>query len=159
MAHRTLESGPTYTLTMTPYGEGQSEADEVFFNRPGVATVKWDQTIQAVSTEWQGGADRADVLAVFDAILRALKKHHASRGLIDTLRQKALSQKDQDWVLQVWFPQALAAGLRRWAIVMPESTLAMLSAEDVSSGVRGTMLDGALFPSVAEARKWLTRPR
>jgi hypothetical protein len=35
----------------------------------------------------------------------------------------------------------------------------MLSAEDVSSGVRGTMLDGALFPSVAEARKWLTRPR
>jgi hypothetical protein len=135
------------------------DADEVFFNRPGVAIVKWDPTTQAVSTEWQGTPDRADLLSVFDAILQAIKKHHASRGLIDTTRQKALPQADQDWVLQVWFPRALAAGLRRWAIVMPASALAMLSSEDVSSGVRGTMLDGALFSSVAEARKWLTGPR
>jgi hypothetical protein len=142
-------------LTVASIGD----ADEVFFNRPGLAIVKWDPTIQAVSTEWQGSADRADVLSVFDAILQAIKKHHASRGLIDTLRLRALSQADQDWVLQVWFPRALAAGLRRWAVVMPESTLAMLSTEDVSSGVRGTMLDGALFSSVAEARKWLTGPR
>jgi len=133
----------------------EGEADEVFFNRPNLAIVKWDPAIQAVSAEWQGMPDRAGLLSVFDAILQGIKKHHASRGLINTLALVALPQADQDWVLQVWFPRALSAGLRKWAIVLPQSALAKLTDEEVSSGVRATLLEGALFSSVAEAKKWL----
>jgi hypothetical protein len=130
--------------------------DEVFFNHPGVAIVKWDSAIQAVSTEWQGWADRAQFMAALDAGLGAIKKHHASRGLVDSLRQLALPQPDQDWVNQEWFPQALAAGLRRLALVIPESALAMMSIEDVLSRVRSTMLEVRYFATVAEARRWLS---
>jgi hypothetical protein len=133
----------------------QGEADDVFFNRPGVAIVKWDPGLQAVSTEWQGWADRSEFLAVLDASLAAIKRHHASRGLVDSLKQEALSPPDQDWVNQDWFPRALAAGLRRLALVIPESALVMMSIEDVLSRVRGTMLDVAYFATVAEARTWL----
>jgi hypothetical protein len=139
---------------MSPTGD----ADEVFFNRPGVAIVKWDVTIQAVSTEWQGRADKADFINVLEASLVAIKKHHASRGLVDSLLQKALPQSDQDWVNRDWFPRALAAGLRRLALVIPQNALAMMSIEEVLSRVRGTMLDVEYFSTVAEARKWLTRP-
>lgn len=134
----------------------QDEADGVFFDRPGVARVTWDPTIQAVSTEWQGWADRADFIAVLEAGLRAIKKHHSSRGLVDSRRQKALPQADQDWVNTHWFPQALKAGLSRLALVIPQSGLAMMNIEDVVSRVRGTNLDVAYFATVAEAKEWLT---
>jgi hypothetical protein len=129
---------------------------DVFFDRPGVARVTWDPTIKAVSTEWQGWADRADFIAVLEAGLRAIKKHHSSRGLVDSLRQRALPQADQEWVNKHWFPQALAAGLGRLALVIPPSGLAMMSIESVVSRVRGTNLDVGYFATVAEAREWLT---
>jgi hypothetical protein len=133
------------------------EADDVYFNRPGVAIVTWSPTIQAVSTEWQGWADQADFIAVLEAGLRAIKKHHSSRGLVDSRRQRALPQADQDWVNTHWFPQALKAGLNRLALVIPQSGLAMMNIEDVLSRVRGTNLDVAYFATVGEAKEWLTK--
>ena len=142
---------------MSPDGEKKGEADNVFFNRPGVATVLWDPTIQAVTTEWHGWADRAEFTAVLEASLIALKTHHSSRGLVDSRRQRALPWPDEDWVSEQWFPKALAGGLARLALVIPESALAMMSIEDVVSRVRGT-LDVAYFRTVGEAREWLTAP-
>jgi len=136
-------------------GDSRGGANGVFYNRPGVATVLWDPTIQAVTTEWHGWADRAEFIAVLEAGLTALKTHHSSRGLVDSRRQRALPWPDQDWVSQQWFPKAFAAGLTRLALVIPESALAMMSIEDVVSRVRGT-LDVVYFGTVAEAREWLT---
>ena len=140
---------------MAPEGEEEGDAEEVFFNRPGVATVVWDPAIQAVSTEWHGWADRAEFVAVLEASLLALKKHHASHGLVDSRRQRALPWPDQEWVSRQWFPKAIAAGLNRLALVVPESELVMMGIEEVVSRVRGTSLNVAYFSTVAEARKWL----
>jgi len=141
---------------MSPEGEKRGEADNVFFNRPGVATVLWDPAIQAVSTEWHGWADRAEFVAVLEASLRALKKHHASKGLVDSRRQRALPWPDQDWVSRQWFPKAIAAGLSRLALVVPESELVMKGIEEVVSTVQGTSFEIAYFATCAEASKWLT---
>jgi hypothetical protein len=146
---------PRYTCHMSPEAEAKGEPDNVFFNRPGVATVLWDPAIQAVSTEWHGWADRAEFVAVLEAGLLALKKHHASRGLVDSRRQRDLPWPDQDWVSRQWFPRALAAGLTRLALVVPESELVMMRIEEVVSSVRGTSLDVAYFATCAEANEWL----
>jgi hypothetical protein len=141
---------------MSPEGEKRGEADNVFFNRPGVATVLWDPAIQAVSTEWHGWADRAEFVAVLEASLRALKKHHGSKGLVDSRRQRALPWPDQDWVSRQWFPRAISAGLQRLALVVPESELVMKGIEEVVSTVQGTSLEVAYFATRAEASSWLT---
>jgi hypothetical protein len=141
---------------MSPDGDEKGQADNVFFNRPGLATVFWDPAIQAVSTEWHGWADRAEFVAVLEASLRALKKHHASRGLVDSRRQRALPWPDQDWVSRQWFPRAIAAGLQRLALVVPESELVMKGIEEVVSTVQGTSLEVAYFATRAEASSWLT---
>ena len=99
-----------------------------------------------------GGPQFVDSL---EASLVAIKKHRASRGLVDSRYQKAVPQPDQDWVNRDWFPRALAAGLRRLALVIPESALAMMSIEDVLSRVRGTMLHVEYFATAAQARTWL----
>jgi hypothetical protein len=138
-------------------GEPEGEADGVFFNRPGVATVLWDPTLQAVTTEWHGWADRAEFTAVLESSLIALKTHHGSRALVDSRRQRALPWPDEDWVSEQWYSKALAAGLTRLALVIPESALAMMSIDDVVSRVRGN-LEVAYFGTVPDAREWLTAP-
>jgi hypothetical protein len=135
-----------------------SGAGGVYFNRPGVAVVSWDPTSEAVHLEWQGWANPTEYAAANDAVLRALKEHHASRALGDCRNMKAIQQSDQEWMDRNWFPRALAAGLKRAALVIAKSGLAQMNLEDILRRVPGTKLDVAYFATVEEAREWLTRP-
>jgi hypothetical protein len=40
-----------------PFDSGMNLADGVYFDRPGVAVVRWNTAIKAVHIEWQGWAD------------------------------------------------------------------------------------------------------
>jgi hypothetical protein len=71
---------------------------------------------------------------------------------------KVIKQSDQEWVNQDWMPRVLAAGLRRMALVIPKSGLALMNVQEIMSRVPGTKLDVAYFATIDEAREWLSRP-
>jgi hypothetical protein len=135
-----------------------SHRDGIYFNRPGVAIVKWDAACKAAHIEWQGWADPAEFAAANDAIILALKQHGAWRALGDCSDMKVIKQSDQEWVHREWFPRVLAAGLRRMALVIPKSGLAMMNVQEIMSRVPGTKLDVAYFGTIEEARAWLSGP-
>ena len=66
-----------------------------------------------------------------------------------------VKQADQDWMAQNWMPRALAAGLRRMALVIPKSALAHMNLEQMLSKVPRSVLQVAYFATVDEARAWL----
>lgn len=138
---------------------GVRHADNVYFSRPGVALVRWDSASRSVETEWQGWADPDEFKAVLEAGLRALEEHPRSLGLVDCRKQKVVQQADQDWVNRNWFPRALATGLRRLAVIVPTSGLALMNVTDVLKRAEGAELDVAYFAAADEARAWLTGPR
>jgi hypothetical protein len=135
-----------------------SVADGVYFNHPGVAVVTWDATIKAVHIEWQGWADSTEFVALNEAGLRALTEHHGSRFLSDSRNMKVVKQADQDWLSGDLFPRALAAGLRRVALIIPKSALAMMNVDRIADGFLETPLAIEYFATVSEAREWLARP-
>jgi hypothetical protein len=139
-------------------GAEVSYHDETFFNRPGVAIVRWDPTCKAAHIEWQGWADPAEFAAANDALILALRQHGGSRALGDCRNMKVIKQSDQEWVRRDWIPRVLAAGLRRIALVIPKSGLAMMNVQETLSRVPGTKLDVAYFATIEEARAWLSRP-
>jgi hypothetical protein len=147
--------GPSrsYSLTriMDPVTDG------VYFNTAGVASVRWDQTAQLVLVEWEGWADSNEFAAVLDAEVDALKQNHGSRLLADCQRQKVLKPADQDRADQEWLPRALAAGLKRFAVVVPASVLAEMNIRDRLGKVAVNTLEVEYFAAVAEAREWLAR--
>jgi hypothetical protein len=49
-------------------------------------------------------------------------------------------------------------GLRKMALVIAKSGLAMMNVEAILSRVPGTKLDIAYFATIEEARAWLARP-
>jgi hypothetical protein len=134
------------------------DADGVYFNHPGVAVVTWDATIRAVHIEWQGWADSTEFVALNEAGLRALMEHHGSRFLSDSRKMKVVRQSDQDWLSGDLFPRALAAGLRRVALIVPKSALAMTNVDRIADSVPATQLAVAYFATVEEAREWLAGP-
>jgi len=130
-------------------------ANIVFFDKPGVASVKWDEDGQFVLVEWQGWANPSEFAALLEAEIVALRKHKGSLMLADCRRQKGLSAADQVRANEVWLPRALAAGLKRFAVVLPSSDLAAANLKERLGRVRAGTLEVAYFPTPEEARAWL----
>jgi hypothetical protein len=132
-----------------------SAAASVFFDKPGVASVKWDEDGQFVLVEWQGWADPTEFAALLEAEIVALRKHKGSLMLADCRRQKGLSAADQVRADENWLPRALAAGLKRLAVVLPSSGLAAANLKERLGKARPEALEVAYFPTPEEARAWL----
>jgi hypothetical protein len=77
--------------------------------------------------------------------------------LADCRRQKGLSAADQDRANENWLPRALAAGLQRFAVVVPSSALAAANLKERLGKVRPGRLELAYFETPEEARDWLGR--
>jgi hypothetical protein len=129
----------------------------VFFDKPGVASVKWDEDGRLVLVEWQGWADPTEFAALLEAEIVALRKHKGSLMLADCRRQKGLSAADQLRADEVWLPRALAAGLKRFAVVLPSSGLAAADLKERLGKVPAGALELAYFPTLEEARDWLAQ--
>ena len=133
-----------------------SEKDGVYFEIPGVASVRWDASISAVVTDWEGWANSAEFASLLDAEVRALSEHHASRQLADCRRQKGLKQADQELAAREWLPRAIGLGLKRFAVVRPTSGLAAANLEERLGMVPPGDLEVEYFTSADDARVWLT---
>ena len=138
-------------------GSITANTDGVYFNRPGVTVVAWDPSCQAVHLESQGWADSSEFKAASEAVIAALREHRTSRMLGDGRSLRAIKQADQDWMTQDWMPRALAAGLRRMALVVPKSAVARTNLEQMVDKVPESKLEVAYFATVDEARAWLNQ--
>lgn len=129
---------------------------DVYFEAPGVASVRWDESARLVLVEWEGWADSAEFGALLEAEVSALKEHRGSRLLADCRRQKVLRLDDQLADTE-WLPRAVGAGLKRFAIVLPKSGLAATNIRDRLDKAAKATLEIAYFEGLDEARAWLTR--
>jgi hypothetical protein len=130
----------------------------VYYNHPRVAVVTWESASKAVNIEWKGWADSSEIVALNEAGLRALIEHHSSRLLSDSRCMKVIKQSDQDWINQDLFPRALAAGLKRVAVVVPIRDVAMINLDSIAGRIPDDTLAVEYFATVEEAREWLKRP-
>jgi hypothetical protein len=133
-------------------------SDATYFEHAGVASVRWEADTATVLVVWEGWADSAEFNALLDAEIAALKEHQCSRLLADCRRQKVLSPADQLRADKEWTPRALAAGLKKFAIVLPNSTLAALNLRDLLAKVPKHVMEIGYFATVEEARAWLATP-
>jgi hypothetical protein len=120
-----------------------------------VASVRWDQASRCVLVEWEGWADSNEFKELLDAEVKALLEHRGSRLLADCRQQKVISPADQDQANKEWVPRALAAGLKRFAVVVPRSGLAAMNLKDALGKVPDTAFQVAYFATVEEAKAWL----
>ncbi|HEX2646056.1 MAG TPA: hypothetical protein VHO95_02410 [Candidatus Dormibacteraeota bacterium] len=132
-----------------------SETQDVYFSVPGVASVSWDGAHKTVFVEWEGWANTAEFKGLLDAEVRAMSEHRASCLLADCRKQRILNPADQERANSEWVPQAIAAGLKRFAIVLPEVEVAAAHLKQRLASV--SEMEIGYFATVDDARRWLAR--
>lgn len=87
--------------------------------------------------------------------LELIEEKNASLWLADLRKMQVLSLEDQDWSTNDWFPRAIKGGIRKMAIVLPESALAKMGLKNIMNKVGGIEIETSYFSSIDEAEKWL----
>ncbi|HLZ95874.1 MAG TPA: STAS/SEC14 domain-containing protein [Candidatus Dormibacteraeota bacterium] len=131
--------------------------NDLEFDIPGVVSLDWDTGSRSVFVVWKGGGTGADFYALLEAELRALRARSAQHLLADLRRQPPLDAEAQDFGDHEWLPRALAAGLKRFAIVVPDNRDAAVNVEDRLGSTARDQLEVGFFHSVDAAREWLNR--
>jgi hypothetical protein len=110
-----------------------------------------------VCIDWDGWANTAEFDALLDAEVKALRDHTASLMLADCRRQRALNTTDQERAERDWTPRAIEAGLRKFAVVLPESDIAAAQLKERLKSASAGGMRVRYFVTVDEAREWLAR--
>ena len=132
-----------------------ADDDDVYFSIPGVASVRWDSPHATVFVEWDGWANTTEFGSLLDAEVKALSDHGCTRLLADCRRQRVLNPADQERANREWLPRVLQVGLKRFAIVLPESDIAATHLRERLAAVPDSAMEIGYFGTVDDAWEWL----
>ncbi len=84
-----------------------------------------------------------------------LRQNAATKWLSDDRRTAAPSPDDSQWIASVWYPLAVSAGWRHWAVVKPETLPGQLNLRQWLERYAGLGLNVRAFDDPAGAMEWL----
>ena len=128
--------------------------------------MRWDSEHHCLLAEWKGFATSAEFRGGLLKAIDVIRDRNGAGFVTDTRRLELVSDDDQRWLMSTWPPLAIAAGLKRLAIVMAKTGLSKMAIEDmIRAGAVQAELEPAAgepafesrtFESVAEAVRWVT---
>jgi hypothetical protein len=118
-------------------------------------TAQYNESLNAVVMEWHDFAQGEPFRDGLDAGLELVQKENAENWLADLREMGTVSDSDQNWSNNNWFPRAMETSLSHMAIVQPESVIANMSVENIMQEVGDGEMKTHYFDSRSEATQWL----
>jgi hypothetical protein len=87
---------------------------------------------------------------------KTLEENKASKWLSDDRKNSALPEDDTEWSKTDWFPRAVKAGWKYWALVVPDDFMGRVNMKEFVDSYLDQGLRIAVFTEPEEALKWLT---
>ena len=84
-----------------------------------------------------------------------LEEKGAQKWLSDDRKNTGLGKDDMDWTATVWRPRVKKAGLKYWAIVLPEKIFGQMVMKRIIEEYANTGVTIQTFSDPDEAMKWL----
>jgi hypothetical protein len=147
--HDDIQIGGVYTLVMPIAKTG----DEVFLDEPYIS-IRWRSTPKLLYAEWKGFATSAEFRSALLTGVRAMRERHVVSYVSDGRKAKVMLPEDEKWAREVWLPQAVAAGLKRMAVVTAPTGISKMAYEDAAHAMDSHGLSMRTFDSVADATTW-----
>lgn len=126
----------------------------VYSDEPWLS-ISWDADHLCICAEWKGFANSAQFRASTMQILKAIRARHAHTLISDNRRLELVTSENQLWIRDTWTPAAVAAGLRRIAVVLAPRGLGRFASEQILFEIRHTSFVTRTFDTVAEATEWV----
>jgi hypothetical protein len=87
--------------------------------------------------------------------VETLRAHRAHKRLSDDRSYAAVSKEDTEWGMAVWVPQAVSAGWRHWAIVVPKSVIGQMSYRQMIDYYQSIDVSVKVFDDAEKGMAWL----
>ena len=116
-------------------------------------TIDTDTVNRWISVDWIGYLTADSIKAGAQAYTDALAKSGFTCVLNDTRSVRGPWDHSMDWVINVWAPNAAAAGLKHFAMVSTPESLADGSAANFYAQL--TSFQAEVFDNLSSARAWL----
>jgi hypothetical protein len=126
---------------------------EILGNEPWLS-IQWDGLHRCVHAEWKGFANSAEFRASTMAILAVIRKKSAAALVSDNRRLEGVADQDQLWLRDTWMPQAVGAGVKRIAVVLPHHGLGKVASEEIIGRFGKTAFVTRTFSEPSEATEW-----
>lgn len=94
---------------------------------------------------------------VLSAGIKVMSEHKASKWLSDDRENSALPDDDVTWSKEDWFPRALEAGWKYWALVVPQDLMARMNMKQFVDSYIDQGLRVMVFSQPESAMEWLRR--
>ena len=118
-------------------------------------TIETDTANRWVFVDWMGYLTADSIKTGAAGYTTALAKSKFSCVLNDTRSVRGPWDHSMDWVINVWAPNAAAAGLKYFAMVSTPESLADGSAANFYAQL--TAFQAEVFDNLSAARAWLHR--
>jgi hypothetical protein len=128
-------------------------ADEIYLDEPYLS-IRWRAVPKVLYAEWKGHANSEQFRAALLTGVRAMREHHAVGYVSDARKARTMLPADEQWAREVWLPQAIAAGLKRMAVVTADTGLAKVEYDDAATDMTSQKFSMRTFASIAEATVW-----
>ena len=135
---------------MSPLSKGAVFGDEPWLS------VQWDQRHQCVYAEWRGFANSAEFRASLMRIIEAIKERRTGLLVSDNRRLEGVIDQDQLWLRDTWTALAVAAGLKRIAVVVAHHGLGKIATEEILGQIGMQQFATRTFTTVSEAAEWVS---
>jgi hypothetical protein len=98
---------------------------------------------------------------ILGAVLQLLMKRSFQKAIADHTQMKLINKQASDYITRVFFPQAIAMGLKRVAVVQPNDAFVEITSEKVYDAARDHSPDfiDATFSDIEAAKNWLAKQK
>ena len=137
-----------FALSSSP--QGRLSGDDPWLS------IQWDPGHQCVYAEWRGFANSREFRASLMRIVDTIRAHNSGLLVSDNRRLEGVADQDQLWIRDTWTPLAVAAGLKRIAVVVAHHGLGKIATEEILSQVGMKAFATRTFTTVSEATEWVS---
>jgi hypothetical protein len=85
--------------------------------------IYYNEELEVIQTRWKGiYVSGNEFRKILDEMISALAAKKASTIIADARNMKVIAEADRQWIIDDWYPRALAAGFRCQALVVTKDT-------------------------------------
>ncbi len=109
-----------------------------------VITMNWKEAV--VSEEFREGLNKG---------LQCVEENAIKHWLADVRDMGALSNEDQEWSNNEWFPKIIKAGIKFMAVVISSDIFNQMTVDEIMTKVPQTNIVHRNFDDMDKAKEWL----
>lgn len=119
-------------------------------------TIEQIKEQNAIVLHWHENPTSAELKFALNTARDFVKVNNVTNWVANTAKLGVVSDEDQEWVNNEWFPTLLKAGIKNMAIVVAQNIFGQMSIEEIMGTLNAeTGFESRYFNNLEEAITWI----